>query len=84
MNKRYSSSWHDASPVNDMSPTTSASRVEWNGAKHEEAVDLGGVARATAARGLRYYSVIRLAVIHPIQRRYSWSFDLHINDDAAI
>jgi tRNA A37 threonylcarbamoyladenosine synthetase subunit TsaC/SUA5/YrdC len=40
MNKRFSRSWRDANPVDDMSPVPSAGRIEWNGAKHQEAVDL--------------------------------------------
>jgi tRNA A37 threonylcarbamoyladenosine synthetase subunit TsaC/SUA5/YrdC len=40
MNKRFSRSWRHASPDNDMLPVTSDRRVKWNGAKHQEAVDL--------------------------------------------
>ena len=40
MNKRHPGSWHDGSRVNDTAPLISVRRVEWNGAKHQEAVDL--------------------------------------------
>jgi hypothetical protein len=40
MNKRYASSRHDATPANDWAPLMSTRRVEWNGGKHQEAVDL--------------------------------------------